>query len=707
MPSRRARFHREPWWRRLRRRLAATAASVSLPVLVVAVVALGLPGAWLLLPPPTLPSDTLVYDPRGQLLTFLYSTENRIPVAPDHIPPVMQNALVAIEDDRFWMEPGIDPVGILRALTADISAGRVVEGGSTLTQQLAKNLYLSDQRTVTRKLKELLITFKLGAVYTKAQIVDAYLNDVYFGHGAYGIGAAARVYFGHGARSLTLPESALLAGLVTAPSYYDPYLHPGAARARRNLVLARMAQLHYISAAEARRAEASPLALSGPTLPNWSTLAPYYFQYVADQLRRIDPTVAQSLYTGGYRLVVSLNPAAQRAADRAMANDMPPATPAGGVPEPEGAVAGVNPQNGNIEALVGGRQYVVSTFDRATRAFRQTGSVFKYFLYTTAIAEGYSTSAVKVSGPVRFPNGHGGWYVPHNFGHVYNGPLTMRRAIAISDDIVALKWMDQLGPAAVIRMAHRMGITSPLADNLTTALGSSSLSPLEVASALATLANGGYRVAPRAVLRISSADGATLYQAATVRTRVLSPQVAYVVDQLFTAPLVSPVGTAHDLTAVFWRPGDAKTGTSSLQRDAWLAGFTPQLVGVVWVGNDNDTPIHLTGDRGAGPVWASFMTHALAGQPVVTFPEPPGVVWRSVCEGTGLLANGCCNAYREVFIRGHAPTRYSPGCGGGGGSAPPGDGGTVGGSTPPAPRIAVPPPTRSLLQRILKALTPP
>jgi 1A family penicillin-binding protein len=698
MQSRRQRFHREPLWRVVWRRLTATAAGITLPVVVLAVVALGLPGTWLLLPPPHLPADTLVYDPQGQLLTYLYSTENRIPVPGSHIPPVMQNALVAIEDDRFWLEPGIDPVGILRAALTDVAARRIVQGGSTLTQQLAKNLYLSDRRTFSRKIKELFITLKLGSIYTKTEIIHAYLNDVYFGQGAYGIGAASRVYFGHGARSLTLPEAALLAGLVTAPSYYDPYLHPGAAMARRNLVLQRMAALHYITPAAARRAEAAPLGLAPSSLPDWATLAPYYFQYVTHQIQRIDPAVGQTLYTGGYRITVSLSPQAQLAADRAMANDMPPATLVSGVPEPEGAIVGINPQNGNIEALVGGRNYAVSTFDRATRAFRQPGSTFKYFLYTTAIAEGYSTSAVKVSAPVRFPNGHGGWYVPHNFGHVYNGPLTMRRAIAISDDIVALKWMDQLGPPAVIRMAHQMGITSPLADNLTTALGSSSVSPLEMARALSTLANGGYRVVPRAVLQIAASNGHILYQAPVQRTRVLSPQVTYVVDQLFTAPLVSPVGTAHDLTSIFWRPGDAKTGTSSAQRDAWLAGFTPQLVGVVWVGNDNDTPINLTGDLGAGPVWAHFMVNALAGQPVVTFRQPPGVVWRTVCEGTGLLGSAaCCNAYREVFIRGRQPRRLSPSCGGGGGTS-----GAARVRPVPLKRPASPPP--SFLDRILRTL---
>ncbi|MGC8488983.1 MAG: transglycosylase domain-containing protein, partial [Clostridia bacterium] len=612
MESRKARHRRSSWvsraWHGLIERVSRTGASITLPLLVVAVVAVVGPGTFLALPLPTLPIDTMVYDTQGQLLAELYNTENRIPVPSTQIPPVMKNALVAIEDDRFWIEPNIDPVGIARAAFTDLVHRQVLQGGSTLTQQLAKNLYLTQQRTLSRKVAELFLTLKLGSTYTKSQVLDEYLNDVYFGQGAYGIGAASEVYFGHGPATLTLPEAALLAGMVTAPSYYDPYANPQGAVQRRNAVLVRMASLHYISPAEAIRAEAAPLSLAGAQAPNWEDRAPYYFALVNQELAQVAPAVASHLYTGGYRITVSLKPKDQTAANTAFAADMPPATSVNGVPEPEGALVGLNPANGNITALVGGRNYSVSTFNRATAAFRQPGSVFKYFLYTTAIAEGYPTSSVKDSASVRFPNGHGGWYVPHNFGNVFNGPLTMREAIAMSDDIVALKWMNTLGPPAVIAMAHKMGMTSPLADNLTTALGSSSVSPLQVADGIATLANGGYRVTPRAVLSVQDAAGRVVYQAPTVRTRVVSPQVAYVVDQLFTAPLTNASGTANNLTSVFWRPGAAKTGTSSGQRDAWLAGFTPQLVGVVWVGNDNNTSFHMTGDVAAGPVWAAFMS---------------------------------------------------------------------------------------------------
>ncbi len=698
MPSERGPRRRGSWLRRAAQRLADAGASVSLPVLLLAVVLMGAPGVFVMWPPPTLPADTQVLSRHGHLIALVYGSENRIPVASAAIPPVMRNAIVAIEDDTYWEEPGVDPVGIARALLVDVTSGRILQGGSTLTQQLAKNLYLSDQRTIPRKLKELAITLKMGMQYSKGQILTMYLNDVYFGEGSYGVQAASQTYFGHGIAQLTLPEAALLAGLVNAPSALDPYYHPSAARARRNQVLARMAALHYITPAAARAAAATPVVLARAVPPDGST-APYFIQFMRSQLAELDPTAAKKFLGGGYKIVTTLNRQAQAAANRAMANDMPPVTGTyQGAAQPEGAVVGLNPASGSIEAMVGGRAFATSTFNRAVYAYRQPGSAFKYFLYTAAISAGYPTSTVKVSGPVSFPNGHGGVYTPHNFGHVFAGPLTMRQAIAESDDIVALKWMAALTPPRVIALAKKMGITSPMANNLTTALGSSSVSPLEMASAVAPLANGGFHITPRSIISVQDSSGAYLVRTHPERYRVLTPAVTYVVDQLFAAPLTSPKGTAHNLTRIFSRPADAKTGTSSQQRDAWLVGFTPQLVGVAWTGNDQDTPMGLTGDRGAGPVWAAFMHGALAGQPVKTFPQPPGVVWRQVCVHSGLLANGCCTSYREVFLVHHLPKRAPAGTCGGRAGGPP-----TSPKAAPAPRDGQ---THSLWDRILRAIIP-
>ncbi len=666
-------------WDRLVRRLSNTGAMVSLPALVIGIGAIMVPTAWIFMPAPNLPADTTIYDQHGRLVSVLYSTVNRMPVSYQQIPAVMQNALVAIEDDTFWVEPAIDPVGIMRAAVTDLAHRQILQGGSTITQQLAKNLYLSDQRTFRRKFAELFITLKLSTIYSKKQILTMYLNDVYFGEGAYGVQAASERYFGHSVSNLTLPQAALLAGVVNAPSYYDPLVNPGAAMARRNVVLSQMATLHYITPSQAAQAQAMPLELNAAT--PMGNRAPYFTQFVAEQLSQADPKVGKNLYTGGYRVVTTMNWPIQQAAQNDVAAYAPINGKVNGVYQPQTALVAINPQNGYVEALIGGDNFKNSQFDRATLAARQPGSTMKYYLYSTVINDGYATSAVKDSAPVKFPAGNGTWYVPHNYGYVYNGPLTIRRAIALSDDIVALKWMNTVGPTAMIAMAHAMGITSPLANNLTTALGSSSVTPFEMARGVSTLANGGYRVDPIGVLKVTDSNGRVVYSASPKRTRVLTPQVAYVVNSLFRAPLVNTGGTAHDLEPILGgRIVDAKTGTSSKQRDSWLVGYTPQLATAVWVGNDNDTPVGLTGDRGAGPIWAHFMADALANQPNVGFAKPSGIVTRSVCMYTGLLDNGCCTSYPEVFIQGHEPTKVSPGCGNGssGGSANPGVGSGIG-----------------------------
>ncbi len=693
--SRKSRHHRSPsrwaaYWNRLRHKVTNTGAVISLPTLVVGATAVLLPTAWLALPAPNLPADTTIYDQKGRLVSVLYGTENRMPIPLSQIPPAMQNALVAIEDNTYWVEPAIDPVGILRAAMVDISSGQILQGGSTITQQLAKNLYLSDVRTFSRKIKELFVTMKLSTMYDKRQIIGMYLNDVYFGEGAYGVQAASQVYFGHGAQSLTVPEAALLAGLVNAPSYYDPYLHPNAALSRRNLVLQQMMVLHYLTPGEEAVAVNTPLSLGGG--PPLGDRAPYFTKYLADQLAQVDPGVARHLYNGGYSITTTMDWTMQQAAQQAVADYMPPTAKVNGVLEPEVGLSAIDPQNGYVEAIVGGDDFTNSQFDRATKAARQPGSTMKYFLYTTVINDGYSTSAVQDSAPVRFPAGNGKWYVPHNYGHVYNGPLPIRYAIALSDNIVAVKWMNIVTPPAMIDMAHSMGITSPLANNLTTALGSSSVTTYEMARAVSTIANGGYRVQPICVLKVVDSQGHVVFSQAPQLTRVLTPQVAYVVGNLFHAPLLNAGGTAHDLQTIFTRPAAAKTGTSSQQRDAWLVGFTPQLAAAVWVGNDNDSPLGLTGDLGAGPIWAHFMKWALVNQPVETFSKPSGIVTRTVCRQTGLLNNGCCTSYSEVYIRGHEPTKYSPGCG---------YLGKTGSANPAAPSSGT-----NLLQQILKSLIP-
>ncbi len=481
MPSRQDRYRsqQQPSWAlKLSRRVLRSVSHLALPIVTVGVGVLLFPATWFSLPQPHMPSDTTIYASGGQLIDVLYGSQNRMPIPYSAVPKTMQNALVAMEDDTFWIEPALDPVGIFRAALIDITHRRILQGGSTLTQQLAKNLYLTDRRTFRRKIAEFFISLKLSTTYSRQQILELYLNDVYFGEGAYGIEAASQTYFGHGASRLTLPESALLAGVVNAPSYFDPYLHPKAAIARRNQVLTRMQALGYITARQAALAKQAELALrGGMTLTN---RAPYFTQLVEAQLTEMDPAMAKDLASGGYRIITSLNWPMQEAADRAVAAYLPSGELVHSVPEPEVGLVAIDPRNGYVRALIGGDNYARSQYNRALDARRQPGSTMKYYLYTTVINDGYPTSSTQVSAPVRFPNGHGTYYVPHNYGHVYNGRLVIRRAIALSDNICAVKWMNTVGPKAMIATAHAMGITSPLADNLTTALGSSGVTPMPI-----------------------------------------------------------------------------------------------------------------------------------------------------------------------------------------------------------------------------------
>ncbi len=664
MESRKQRYRQQKSEKHGIRRLLGTVlnfgAIISLPAVVIVSVLILLPVSWLALPVPRLPADTMIYDQKGHLVSALKGSENRIPVSYSAIPPIMQNALVSIEDNTYWIRPAIDPVGIMRAALVNVLHRKILQGGSTITQQLAKNLYLNENRTISRKLKELLITLKLSTMFDKRQILTMYLNDVYFGEGAYGIEAASEIYFGHSLRQLTLPEAALLAGLVNAPTDFDPYFHPHRAMMRRNLVLQRMADLQYITPKEAQLAERVPLHLSRAA--SMTNQAPYFIKFVANELLRLDPSIGDKFVNGGLKVTTTMNWGMQKDAEKTIVQYLPKTHDVHGVPEPEAALIAINPQNGYIEALVGGDNFAKTSFDRATKAARPPGSVMKYFLYTTVIRDDFPTSSIKDSSPVRFSAGSGRWYIPHNFGDVYHGPLTIRRAIAYSDNIVAVKWIKTIGPLTMIDMAHKMGITSPLEDNLTTALGSSSVTPQEMAAGVLPLANGGKHIKPLGILKVANSNGQTIFRVTTHKKRVISPQIAYVVTNLFRAPLLNPQGTAHNLQSIINRPVAAKTGTSSQQRDAWLVGYTPQLATAVWVGNDNDSPLGLTGDLGAGPIWAHFMHRALASTPKKDFVPPSGILWKSVCEKTGLLANPCCSSYREVFVEGHAPIKVSPGC---------------------------------------------
>lgn len=634
---------------------------VGVLILAFLVVALGSVATSLLapLPMPTLTTSSLVYARGGQLIGQL-SPQNRVDITYKQIPKDMINAIVATEDVTFWTNWGINPKSIVRAALADLTAGRIVQGGSTITQQLAKNLYLTDVRSLTRKFEETLLTLRLASHLSKRQIITDYLNTVYFGEGAYGLQAAAKVYFNIPANQLTLSQASLLAGLVNAPSALDPYANPKGALARRAYVLQRMVVAGYISKTRSAAAAATPLQLAGRT--RTTSFAPYFMDYVMGLLQNQDPALALAVRSGGYRVYTTLSYTDQGAANWAMAHAMPVGRKdAQGVTEPEGALIALDPQTGGIAAMVGGRNYVETPYNRAIDAMRQTGSTFKLFLYSALLADTHYTAAsVMNDAPISFPGANGHAYRPENAGGRHLGVMTVRHALQISDNVVAVKWADLIGMNRVIAMARSMGVTVPIYHNLTAVLGSSLIPPIQLASAYATLPAGGIYHAPIAILRVVDPQGQVVFRQSGSQRRVLSPQVAYVLTRQFETVL-GPYGTGAGLASGLGFQAAGKTGTTNNDIDGWFSGYSSNLQATVWVGDDN--PNHSLGAEGAataGPVWASFMARAENANPPPNFTRPRGVVKELVSSIDGLRYNGTGPAYDEYFVAGTQPRKYSP-----------------------------------------------
>ncbi len=511
---------------------------------------------------------------------------------PDYVP----NAFIAIEDRRFYSHFGIDPWGILRAGIADLLHRGVSEGGSTITQQLAKNLFLTQQRTVSRKLQEVGLALWLEHKYTKAQILDLYLNRVYFGSGAYGIEAAAQRYFGRSARQLTLPEAAMLAGLVQSPSRLAPNHNPNGAVRRAALVIADMAEQKMISASAAKLALAHPARAIKPA---GAGTVNYVADWVMDAVDNIIGNVDQDIV-----VETTIDPALQSAAEQALVDALN--TKGEKLDIGEGALVAMTP-DGVVRALVGGKNYGESQFNRAIDAKRQPGSAFKPFVYLTALEHGLTPDTIREDAPISVK----GWK-PENFEHQYWGPVTLTQALANSLNTVSVRLTLEFGPDAVIRTAYRLGITSLLDPNATIALGTSDVSPFEMVAAYATFANGGLAISPHVVERIRTADGKTLYdRSAQPLGRIVDPRYIGMMNTMMQQTLVS--GTARSASLPGWQAA-GKTGTSQDYRDAWFIGYTAHLVTGVWLGNDDDTPTKRAVGGGLPvEIWSRFMKVAHAG----------------------------------------------------------------------------------------------
>ncbi|MDR7438683.1 MAG: penicillin-binding protein 1A [Armatimonadota bacterium] len=574
-----------------------------------------LPDVSVLYHPPS--QATRIYAANGELIASLYR-ENRVYVPLSAIPRILQQAVIAIEDERFYQHRGVDVIGVMRALWVNLTRNRILEGGSTITQQLARTLFLTPERTLTRKLHEMLLALEMERHLTKEEILERYLNQVYFGNGAYGVEMAAQVYFNRRVGELGLPEASLLAGLIQAPSRYDPFRNFPAAKRRQEQVLRKMVELGFLSAEQAQAALRAPVGLRR-TPVNAGLVgirAPYFVSYLIPFL--VQRYGEERVYRGGLRVYTTLDVRLQELAQRVIAQGIAEARASG---VSQGALVAVDPHTGHIKAMVGGVDFHRSQFNRAWQALRQPGSAFKPFVYVAALERGASPEDILLDEPVRYHiPGFGEWQ-PKNYDRTYWGPLTLRRAVEHSRNVPAVRVLAELGPQAVIETARRMGIHSPLQPNLSLALGTLEVTVLEMASAYATLAANGVHTEPVAITRVTDATGRVLDEFSPERRIALRPEVAYTMTDILRGVILRGTGRAADIG----RPAAGKTGTTDDYRNAWFVGYTPDLAVAVWVGNDDNTPMRrVVGGTVPARLWARFMREALANRPPVDFARPEG-----------------------------------------------------------------------------------
>ncbi len=518
------------------------------------------------------------------------------------VPQQLVNALIATEDKNFYSHPGYDILGLARSMVANILAGHVVQGASTITQQLSRILFLSNEKTFTRKIKELQVAAQIEKTISKDKILEMYLNNVYLGSGAYGVKGAARIYFNKELNQLTLPEMALIAGLPQAPSVYSPYNNIKLAEKRRNQVLLRMYKMKYIDKETYETAKKSPIKLSTMPIMYATNKAPYFCDYVMKDLQKLGFT-EDEIVNGGYKVITTLDYKAQVKANEAILKNLS----ASGLTKPknQAAVFSFSPIDGRILVYSGGKDYSQSQYDRITQSTRPSGSAFKPFIYTAAIEKGYSPNDMIDDLPFKV----GDW-TPHNDSNKYRGPIPLYTALMVSSNVCTARLMDAIGVRPVIQLARVMGITTPIPYDYTISLGSHSVKLFEMTRAFGIFANGGYKVEPYAIERIESSRGTILYEAKRTRsTKVLNLNTAATMTAIMKTVITNGTGRA----ANFGKPAAGKTGTTDDNKDAYFIGYTPDVVTGVWVGNDDNSRMWgVYGGTIPAHIWRDVMTVATA-----------------------------------------------------------------------------------------------
>jgi 1A family penicillin-binding protein len=555
---------------------------------------------------------TYIYDINGTLLDSLHDEVNREVVDLDNISPHLKRAVIAMEDSHFYSHHGINPTSIARAFLANLEEGRTVEGGSTLTMQLIKNLFLTPERSISRKVAEAVLSLRLEQIFTKDQILEMYLNQVYWGHNTYGVETAAQSYFNKSSADLTLAEAAMMAGLIQAPEEYSPFIDYQLAKARQRTVLDRMETLGWITAEEKAEALAQPLLLGSVTSFRVSQ-APYVTEAVNQEL--INRFGQDAVLKGGMRVQTTIDLELQRLAEEVVRQEHPGLS--GSVGADQIALVAVDPRTHFVKAMVGGASYETSQYNRVTQALRQPGSAFKPFVYYAAFASGkYTPDSSIEDSPVSYPDGYE-TYSPRNYDGRFYGSMSIRKALELSRNVPAVRLGQGVGIDRVIEVCRILGISSPMEPVTSLPLGSVDLTPLEMASAYATFASGGWQSDTTVVLQVTDSSGQVLLNNVPRPQLVLDPWSVAALNSVLQGVITQGTGTAARID----RPAAGKTGTTSSQRDIWFVGYVPQLSVAIWVGNDDYSPLRsgATGGGYVAPVWRAFMTRALEGVPVENF----------------------------------------------------------------------------------------
>ena len=586
-----------------------------------------------------------VFDSHGRLITTLHSDQNRLPIDINKVPQNLQNAFIAAEDNRFYEHIGIDPIGIFRAIFANLTNRGIAQGGSTITQQLAKNAFLSQEQTLKRKIQEAMLALEIEHKYSKKEILEMYMNQIYFGQGAYGIQTAAKTYFNKDVNELTLTQCAMLAGLPKSPNYYSPFNNLNEAKKRKNVVLDQMVKYGYVSAAEAEDAKNQDLGLSKSHQSKEADEYASFIDYVSQQVAK--KYGDDALYKEGLKIYTTMDVDKQHAAVRAMRNLPNNYTDENGLTQPQAAIVSIDPKTGHILAMVGGRGQ--DSFNRASMAVRQPGSAFKPFVYLTALQHDMTPDTTMDDQPVTY----GSWS-PKNAGGSYSGTMTLSDALAHSVNTIAVQLADKVGTKNIIANAKKMGITTLDAkdDNLAMALGglTKGVTPLEMASAYGTFANKGVHVKPTAIVKILDRDGNVLEDASTLekeetRTCVMFEREAYEMTTMLEGVIDHGTGTA----AAIGRPAAGKTGTTDDNKDAWFVGYTPDIVTAVWIGDD--TGSHSLGEIYGGTIpaeiWKDYMSSATSDESGGDFSAPSGMERRKETTSSSSSSNSVRSDDRE------------------------------------------------------------